>query len=246
MRRASVFIGATLVALAVFAPGRSASAAPASPSCKSLAHVGDSLTVGAREQLTAEYAMRGWSNFRIDAKGGRGIASFMYDDITGLEAVKRIKATGFNGCWVMALGTNDTANADEFGAPRAAQRAWRLGLIRSMMDELDGAPVVWVNTHLVSATASYSAADAVAWNQALLDVAPEYPNMKVFDFNAAASGHPEWTLPDEIHDTPLGSAHRADLVARAVTTMLRGDVVTSLVRLSVPTSTAHTAFARSA
>jgi hypothetical protein len=224
---------AALVALSLIGAPNSVGAAASHRACESLAHVGDSLTFRARSQFALQYSLHGWSRFRIDAKGGRGIASFMYDDVTGLEAVRRIKATGFDGCWVMALGTNDTANADEFGASPKLQRAWRLGLIRSMMDELDGAPVMWVNTHLISPTATYSTADAAAWNQALVDVAADYPNMMVFDFDAVAAGHREWTGPDDVHDTPLGSAHRAELVAQAATTMLRGAQV-QRSRLSHP------------
>lgn len=190
--------------------------------CDSLAHVGDSLTWQAKVALGQQYVRRGWVDVRVDAKGGRGIASFMYDDMTGLEAVQRIKATGFDGCWVMALGTNDTANADTLSPDPRAQHQWRLGLIRSMMDELDGAPVVWVNTHLPDPDIEYSSHDAAAWNAALQEVQPEYPNMQIFDWDAIARDHPEWTKPDRVHDTPEGSAQRAQIVSRAVTMMLKG------------------------
>lgn len=191
--------------------------------CRSIAHVGDSLTWAATAQFAEQYARRGWTDVRIDARGGRGIATFMYIDVTGIEAVRRIKASGFDGCWVMALGTNDTANTDYWVQAPDEQHAWRVNLIRSMMIELDGAPVVWVNTHLSEPDIDYSAADAKAWNAALREVAFAYPNMKVFDWDSVAKDHPEWTVDDHVHDTPLGSAERARIVARAVTSMLRGD-----------------------
>lgn len=190
--------------------------------CESLAHVGDSLTWQAKAGLGQQYARRGWTDVQIDAKGGRGIASFMYDDITGLDAVRKIKAAGFDGCWVMALGTNDTANTDFLTDTPEAQHAWRIGLIRSMMVELDGAPVVWINTHLPADDIEYSAADAAAWNAALREVSVDYPNMQIFDWDAVAREHPEWTRADMVHDTPEGSAKRAEIVARAVTMLLRG------------------------
>ncbi len=52
--------------------------------------------------------------------------------------------------------------------------------------------------------------------------------MMVFDWNQAAAEHPEWTGPDHVHDTPLGSAHRAQLVAWAATAFLRGGDVGAL------------------
>jgi hypothetical protein len=190
--------------------------------CESLAHVGDSLTWQAEVGLGQQYARRGWNDVRIDAKGGRGIASFMFDDMTGLDAVRRIKATGFDGCWVMALGTNDTANTDFLVHAPEQQHQWRIGLIRSMMDELDGAQVVWVNTHLIKPDIEYSSHDAAAWNAALREVAGAYTNMQIFDWNAIANDHPEWTRGDWVHDTPEGSAQRAEIVSRAVTMMLKG------------------------
>ncbi|MFM2076213.1 MAG: hypothetical protein RJA49_103 [Actinomycetota bacterium] len=190
--------------------------------CDSLAHVGDSLTWQAKVGLGQQYVRRGWRDVRIDAKGGRGIASFMYDDMTGLDAVRRIKAGGFHGCWVMALGTNDTANTDVFAHTPAEQHLWRVGLIKAMMEELNGAQVVWVNTHLIAPDIAYSSQDAAAWNAALREVSTAYPNMQIFDWDTAAKDHPEWTRDDMVHDTPEGSAQRAEIVSRAVTMMLKG------------------------
>ncbi len=191
--------------------------------CRSIAHVGDSLTMDATAHLAEQYARRGWTDVRIDARGGRGILTLMYGGLTGLEAVRAIKAAGFDGCWVIALGTNDTANTDYWVAAPDEQHQWRVNLIRSMMMELDGAKVVWVNTHLPQPDIAYSSADSKAWNAALREVAFAYPNMMIFDWDAVAADHPEWTLDDHVHDTPLGSAERARIVARAVTSMLRGE-----------------------
>lgn len=191
--------------------------------CRSIAHVGDSLTMDATASFAEQYARRGWTDVRIDARGGRGILTFMYGGLTGIEAVRSIKASGFDGCWVIALGTNDTANTDYWVAAPDEQHQWRVNLIRSMMMELDGAKVVWINTHLPQPDIAYSSADSKAWNAALREVAFAYPNMMIFDWDAVAADHPEWTLDDHVHDTPLGSAERARIVARAVTSMLRGD-----------------------
>ena len=231
-RTTHVVAGSVLGALAFVVPVQHASAhrrtsvprpAGQGADCNGIAHVGDSLTWAATAQFAEQYARRGWTDVRIDARGGRGIATFMYIDVTGIEAVRRIKATGFDGCWVMALGTNDTANTDYWVAAPDEQHAWRVNLIRSMMIELDGAPVVWVNTHLTEPDIDYSAADAKAWNAALREVAFAYPNMMIFDWDAVAADHPEWTKDDHVHDTPEGSTERARIVARAVTSMLRGE-----------------------
>lgn len=187
--------------------------------------MGDSLTMAARTDLTHEYHRLGWHDVQVNARGGRGIASFIFSDITGLDAVRHIKDTGFDGCWVMALGTNDTANAKQYARTPAEQKAWRLSLVRLMMAELDGAPVMWVNTHLVRGGNDYSAADAAAWNDVLAELQPSYPNMLIFDWNSVAAAHPEWTSTDLVHDTPIGSAQRAAFVAQAATLMLRDGVL---------------------
>lgn len=220
-RTAHLVTGGMLGVVAFVMPIKHVSAKHSSRRCHSLAHVGDSLTYAARDQLAADYRAHGWHDFQISAAGGRGIITFLYEPVTGLQAVQRIKASGFDGCWVMALGTNDTANTDSFAHDPASQHAWRVGLIRGMMQQLDGAPVMWVNTHLIDPNNSYSSLEAEAWNAVLRELQPDYPNMMIFDWDSIAAAHPEWTREDMVHDTPEGSYLRAEFVTNAATQMLR-------------------------
>ena len=50
------------------------------------------------------------------------------------------RAAGFRGCWVFALGTNDTANVS------VGSNVGRMARIQEMMSVAHGEPVMWVNT----------------------------------------------------------------------------------------------------
>jgi hypothetical protein len=52
------------------------------------------------------------------------------------------------------------------------------------------------------------------WDRALLKACPRYPNMRVYDWSAVARR--PWFVPDGIHYTPEGYAHRARMIANAL------------------------------
>jgi hypothetical protein len=52
------------------------------------------------------------------------------------------------------------------------------------------------------------------WNQALVRACAKYPNMRVYDWAAAAK--PKWFISDGIHYTSPGYAARSRLIARAL------------------------------
>jgi hypothetical protein len=54
----------------------------------------------------------------------------------------------------------------------------------------------------------------LAWNSALLQACARYPNMRVYDWAAAARG--SWFIPDGIHFTSRGYGARAHRIARAL------------------------------
>lgn len=183
--------------------------------CSATVHIGDSLTAYTVRELTAAYAAVGVTA-TIDAFGGRAILQKLPDDPhTGEDAATAIAAQGFDGCWVVALGTNDTANI-------AAGASYTHGeAIDAMMTAIDvtaGAPVMWVNTFTTRDDGYWANANMVLWNDALVAARDRWPNLEIDDWAAvAATGVAPYS--DGIHHTARGSdvrnAHIADALVGA-------------------------------
>lgn len=186
-------------------------------SCVSVAHIGDSTSVGMvspqwlaspAQRLRAQYSDVGVRHALIDASGGRSIVEEMPGQLNGYRVATAWFSSGFRGCWVFALGTNDTANV-AVGS--------NLGLtarIQQMMSAAHGEPVMWVNTQTGLSSGPWSEANMQSWNNALVAACKAYPNMRIF--NWAAMVHPGWHLSDGIHYTSQGYAIRAHAIARAL------------------------------
>jgi hypothetical protein len=116
--------------------------------------------------------------------------------------------SGFRGCWVIALGTNDTANVS------VGSSVGRLARIAGLMSVAHGAPVLWVNVKSLDSTGPWAEANMRLWNDALLAACHRYQNLRVFDWASVA--RPAWFNLDGIHYTPAGYAARARLIARAL------------------------------
>jgi hypothetical protein len=115
---------------------------------------------------------------------------------------------GFDGCWVLALGTNEAANV-AVGSPTGFDER-----IAEMMQVAGGEPVLWVDVKSIRSDGPYSASSLEAWNDALLDACDEYPNMRVYEWSADVRDG--WFIEDGIHYTSKGYAQRARLIAAAL------------------------------
>jgi hypothetical protein len=199
-------------------PARSsARVVPGRTSCTSVAHIGDSTSVGMvspgwlpdpAQRLAAQYRDVGVQHVRIDASGGRSIVEEMPDQLNGYDVAQNWRAAGYHGCWVFALGTNDTANVSVGSNTGLAAR------IAEMMSVAHGQPVMWVNTQTDLTQGPWSEANMQRWNNALLAACKTYPNMRIF--NWAAMVQPAWHLADGIHYTSAGYAIRARAIAGAL------------------------------
>ncbi len=197
---------------------RARTAAGPRTSCTSVAHIGDSTSVGMvsptwlanpAQRLAAQYRDVGVRHIQIDASGGRSIVEEMPDQINGYKVANAWYQQGFRGCWVIALGTNDTANV------AAGSNVGLLSRIQEMMAAVHGEPVMWVNTQTDLTSGPWSEANMQAWNGALVQAAKQYPNMRIF--NWAGMVQPGWHLSDGIHYTSAGYAIRAAAIAQALT-----------------------------
>ncbi len=186
-------------------------------SCRSVVHIGDSTSDGLFSadylpdpalRITAQYRRVGVTTVHDEVSGGRSIVETILDQPNAYAVAQQYMRQGYHGCWVLALGTNDTANVYVGGTVSVAAR------IRAMMSLIGNEPVLWVNVISLLSSGPYSEHDMRLWNQALLQACPRYPSMRVYDWADAAQR--SWFISDGIHYTSAGYAARAARIADAL------------------------------
>jgi peptidoglycan/LPS O-acetylase OafA/YrhL len=208
-------IGSETVAKTVTA--KKAKRAPLATSCEAVVHIGDSTSEGLvsaeylpdpNDLISAQYTRVGATTQHLEVSGARSI----YENFEGLpnaqEVAEAWKNGGFEGCWVLAMGTNEAANVAAGSAFTYDDR------IDSMMTTIGSEPVLWVNVKSIVANGPYAASNMEDWNEALLDACDRWPDMRIYDW-ASAVREP-WFIPDGIHFTSEGYAARGRLIADAL------------------------------
>jgi peptidoglycan/LPS O-acetylase OafA/YrhL len=200
-------------------PALSAAQAAASKrsSCRAVVHIGDSTSEGLtsaeylpprRDRITAQYARVGAVTQHYEISGARSIYETYEGEPNATEAAEAWKRRGYRGCWVLALGTNDTADV------AVGSHVGRLARIERMMAAIGRQPVMWVNVRSTVPSGPYSEANMRLWNRALLEACPRYPDMRVYDWAAAVKD--AWFIEDGIHFTSPGYKARSHLIASAL------------------------------
>ncbi|MCU1401231.1 MAG: hypothetical protein JWN62_4340 [Acidimicrobiales bacterium] len=186
-------------------------------SCSSVVHIGDSTSVGMISptyitdpalRIDGQYRRVGVADPIMEISGARSIVETLPGQINAYDTALALKRAGYHGCWVFALGTTDTANIAAGSGPGRAVR------IDKMMDLVAGDPVMWVNLRSLVADGPWSAANAQLWNNALVQEAPKYANMRIYDWASAV--HTSWFAGDRLHFTVEGYTFRAALIADAL------------------------------
>ena len=186
-------------------------------SCRSVVHIGDSTSDGLNSpsylpnpalRLSTQYAEVGARRVIWEISGGRSIVETLPGQANAATVAQRLIRRGYHGCWVLALGTNDTADAFVGSTVGLAQR------IQRMMSVIGSQPVMWVNVVSLLSSGPYSEHDMRLWDQALLRACPRYPNMRVFNWAAVAQRR--WFISDGIHYTSAGYAVRSRDIAHAL------------------------------
>lgn len=100
-------------------------AAPVKPgsaprtSCRSVVHIGDSTSEGLTwpdylpnpaQRITARYAQVGVTHSIMKVSGGTSIVETVGDGPNAYQVARQLVGSGYHGCWVLALGTSDTAD----------------------------------------------------------------------------------------------------------------------------------------
>lgn len=213
--------GASRAAKTPAATGPSAGAGkattPARTSCRSVVHIGDSTSDGLvsadylpnpQQRIGAQYARVGATRMITEISGGRSIVETVGKQANAYDVAKQLVAGGYRGCWVLALGTNDTADVVVgSGVSRGAR-------IQKMMSVIGNQPVMWVNVKSLVASGPYAEPQMQLWDAALTQGCPRYPSMRVYDWAGVAQN--SWFISDGIHYTSAGYAARSAGIAHAL------------------------------
>jgi hypothetical protein len=190
---------------------------PPRTSCTSVVHIGDSTSDGLfsndylpdkSQQIPAQYADVGVKT-TIDKVVG---ATSVVESLPGTPNAQTMASgeikSGYHGCWVIALGTNDTADVAVGSEVSRAQR------IKMMMAIIGDQPVMWVEVKSILSSGPYAESNMEQWNQALQQALPNYPNMRLYNWPAVVQN--SWFINDGIHYTSVGYAHRGQMIAEAL------------------------------
>jgi peptidoglycan/LPS O-acetylase OafA/YrhL/lysophospholipase L1-like esterase len=193
-------------------------AAPAThTSCHAVVYIGDSTSAGMvmssylpdpTQRLGAQLARVGATTQYIEISRARSIVETLSGQANAEEVARQLVAEGFQGCWVLALGTNDTANI------YAGSTIDRVTRVERMMSVIGDQPVLWVSLRSLLASGPYSETNMELWNRTLVQSCARYPNMRVFDWASATND--SWFISDGTHYTSEGYAQRARLTADAL------------------------------
>jgi hypothetical protein len=199
------------------APAGTAAGGPLRTSCRAVAHIGDSTSDGLvspaylpkpGERIVARYEDVGVRSVVTDISGARSVVEVLPGQINGYDAAVNIRRNGFRGCWVLALGTNDTADV------AAGSNIGLTTRVDRMMKAAHGEPVLWVNVRSLLSSGPYAETNMLRWDQTLVKECAKYPNMRVY--NWAAEVRRKWYISDGIHFTSIGYKHRAKMIADAL------------------------------
>ena len=179
---------------------------PLKSSCTSVVHFGDSTSDGLvsanylpdpAQRINAQYADVGVRRTRFEIRGGTSIVETIRNQPNAYTVAQNLVRHGYRGCWVLALGTNDTADVAVGSNVGVAARIGR------MMSVIHGEPALWVSVKSLLGRGPYAEKNMQAWNRALLLACSRYPNMRVFNWAAVVKR--QWYIPDGITTPLLGT-----------------------------------------
>jgi peptidoglycan/LPS O-acetylase OafA/YrhL len=197
------------------AEGKTGKGVKGKTSCTSVVHIGDSTSDGLdsadylpdpKQRIPAQYNRVGVKHVFMRVTGGTSIVETLPGTVNALTTVHDMLASGYHGCWVFALGTNDTADVAVGSNVGLAQR------MQEMMQAVKGQDVMWVNVKSVLSSGPYAESGMQSWDNDLLQVCRKYPhNMRIYDWADAVQD--KWFIPDGIHYYSPGYAARSHLIA---------------------------------
>lgn len=189
---------------------------PLHTKCTEVIHLGDSTSEGListdylpnpADREDAQLKAVGVTTFIPEISGARSIVETVNNQPNAETVVKKRLAEGYKGCWIIAMGTNDSANQVVGGTWPYDKR------VALLMDQLKDYPVMWLTVRTLKTTGPYANKYQIEWNNTLKDACSKYPNMRIYDW--ASEVQDPWYIKDGIHFTTPGYQQRAHRIARA-------------------------------
>lgn len=189
---------------------------PDAPPVDVVVMIGDSITVGARTALEAEFAEIGLPGALIEAENGKRMARSLEGNPSG-ASIAAFLGTGdpeqggdgahSDEVWVIALGTNDVGN---YGRPEEIA-----GAVNEVLAKVPAeSPLVWVDVYLPR-----RAEEAEQLNAILRERLERRGNSVIAPWSAFA-GLDGVLTGDDVHPTPEGAEMFATVVADTVADFL--------------------------
>ena len=188
--------------------------------CDEVVHLGDSTSVSLisesflpdpMDRVDEQYRLVGVTEPRTEISGARSTVESFQGEPNSTDVATGITASGYRGCWVVAMGTNDAANV-----AAGSTVPYRDRIDRTMQAVGDG-PVLWLTLRTENAANDYYAEENMqALNAEIISACERYPNMRVYDW--ASQVQSRWYVDDGIHFNTEGSRERARRIARALAT----------------------------
>ena len=197
--------GLLLATLTAAAPG----VAPPPPAPRTLMVLGDSITCGMvsraascgsrfrgfgtlQEQLLAQGT---FGTVLVDAVFARNAANVPSVTRNGATTLANYLAAGTQvDALIVALGSNDLQHSFR---PAYYERN-----IRQILDLAAGRPVAWVTVY--RSDQRWYPRRAATFNEVLVRLAAEYPNLTVVDWVPTLMANPDWLANDRLHLDPDG------------------------------------------
>jgi hypothetical protein len=188
-------------------------------SCRRVVYIGESTSLGlvgpytiakAKHRLPARLREVGVKDVRTDILGARSIIEKWHNQPNAQDAVHRQTSQGYDGCWIVAMGTNEAANQAAGSTIGSTSR------IDLLMDAIGRhQPVLWLTVKTRVHTGYYDNQNMQGFDDALVKACDRYPDLRVFDWRAEVDD--EWFISDGIHYTSSGYRRRAHRIALALT-----------------------------
>ena len=163
------------------------------------------------DNAEAAYLAAGADYGRESVFGPRATTDGWNEYPSAVDSVKQLLDEGQpeGTCWVINTGVNDAANVAVGSIPPVEER------IRIMLDLLDGQRVMWPTTVSDTESGPWAQENMREFNEALLRVQKDYPNLRVFDW-AAEVDHAWFLEGDFVHYNATGNAERSHRFAGAL------------------------------
>ena len=195
--------------------------------------IGDSLTYGTAFKNFGNVepklkALGTFNQVKIDGVSARNISGPAGTSENGVKTYKKLIKNGLlPSAVIVALGSNDLQHS--------VRPAFFEGRIRELLAVIGDIPIVWVN--VLRTDQRYYPKRSAMFNQVLLRIAPEYPNLSVLDWASMLSTNPKWFAFDKLHLKASGYKIRAAMYVVAAQTLWAALNPVSVPETTIPETT---------